>query len=72
MNNLWKRNRFTDIKSRLVAAKEEGAGGEMDWEPGVERGKLLHLGWRNKVLLYSTWNYIQYPEINHNGDAYKK
>ena len=25
-----------------------------------------------KVLLYSTRNYIQYPEINHNGKEYKK
>ena len=55
-----------------MAAKEEGAGGEMDWEPGVERGKLLHLGWRNKVLLYSTWNYIQYPLTNHNGKEHEK
>ena len=26
----------------------------------------------DKVLLYSTGNYIQYPEINHNGKEYKK
>ena len=26
----------------------------------------------NKVLLYSTGNYIQYPVINHNGNKYKK
>ena len=26
----------------------------------------------NKVLLYSTRNYIQYPVINHNGKEYKK
>ena len=25
----------------------------------------------NKVLLYTTGNYIQYPEINHNGKEYK-
>ena len=24
------------------------------------------------VLLYSTWNYIQYPMINHNGKEYEK
>ena len=29
--------------------------------------KLLYTGWINKVLLYSTENYIQYPKINHNG-----
>ena len=26
----------------------------------------------NKVLLYNTGNYIQYPVINHNGKQYKK
>ena len=26
----------------------------------------------NKVLLYSIGDYIQYPEINHNGKEYKK
>ena len=26
----------------------------------------------NKVLLYSTGNYIQYSVINHNGKEYKK
>ena len=25
----------------------------------------------NKVLLYSTGNYIQYPVINHNGKEYE-
>ena len=27
---------------------------------------------KNKVLLYSTGNYIQYPVINHNGKEYEK
>ena len=44
-----------------------------DWESGVSRGKLLYTGWiNNKVLLYSTGNYIQYPVINHNGKEYEK
>ena len=35
--------------------------------------KLLSIGWiNNKVLLYSTGNYIQYPVINHNGKEYEK
>ena len=38
----------------------EGSG--IDWEFGVNRCKLLHLEWiDNKVLLYSTGNYIQSP-----------
>ena len=45
----------------------------MDWEFEVIRRKLLHIEWMdNKVLLYSTGNYIQCPGINHNGKEYKK
>ena len=46
----------------------QGDGGGMDWEFGISRCKLLYIEWKNnKVLLYSTGNYIQYPGINHNG-----
>ena len=45
----------------------------MDWEFGVGRCKLLHLEWiNNKVLIYNTENYTQYPVVNHNGKEYKK
>ena len=45
----------------------------MDWEYGIGRCKLLHSEWiNNKVLRYSTGNYIQYPMINHNGNEYLK
>ena len=57
----------------MVVAKEEGIGGGMEWEFGVSRRKLLYIEWiNNKVLLYSTENYIQYPMINHNGKEYIK
>ena len=50
-----------------------GGGGGRDWEFGVSRCKLAYIGWiNNKVLLYSTENYIQYPVINHNGKEYEK
>ena len=40
----------------------------MDWEFRISRCKLVHIGCiNNKVLLYSTGNYIQYPVINLNG-----
>ena len=40
---------------------------------GVSRCKLVYIEWiNNKVLLYRTGNYIQYPVINHNGKEYKK
>jgi len=45
----------------------------MDWEFGMRGCKLLHIGWiNNKVQLYSTGNYIQYPMINCNGKEYEK
>ena len=54
----------------MVAKGEEGGRG-MDWEFGVDICKLLHLEWiNNKVLVYSTGNYIQFPVINHNGKEY--
>jgi len=64
MTYLQNRKRFTDIENRLVVAKEEQGGGEMNWEFGGSRCKLLYIWWINKVLLYSTGNYIQYPVIN--------
>ena len=48
-------------------------GRYMDWEFEVSRCKPLHIEQiNNKVLLYSTGNYIQYPGINHNEKKYKK
>ena len=47
--------------------------GGLDWGFGISRCKLLYIEWiNNKVLLYSTGNYIQYPVINHNGKNMKK
>ena len=70
---LRNRNRLTDIENRLVVAKGEGGGGGMQREFGISRCKLLYIEWlNNKVLLYSTENYIQYPVINHNGKEYEK
>ena len=45
---------------------------EMEQEVGVSRCKLLCIEWINKVLLYSTKNYIQYAMINHNSKGYCK
>ena len=45
----------------------------MDWEFGVGRRKQLHLEWiNNKVILYSTGNYIQSSGINPKGKQYFK
>ena len=53
----------------MVAKVERGERG-MEWEFGINRCKLLYIEWINKVLLYSTGNYIQYPMIKHNGQEY--
>ena len=56
-----------------MVAKGAGSGGGMDWESGISRCRLLYIEWiNNKVLLYNTGNYIQYPVINHNGKEYEK
>ena len=52
--------------------KEEEGGSGMEWEFGVRRYKLLHAEWINMVLLYGTENYIQSPELDHDGKEYKK
>ena len=56
-----------------MVAKGKGVGGGMEWEVRVSRCKLLYIeGINNKVLLYSTENYIQHPIRNHNGKNYEE
>ena len=61
----------TNSHREQTCGYQEGQGGRRDWEFGVSRCKLLHLEWlNNKVLLYSTGNYIQSPETDHDGKEY--
>ena len=67
---LQNRNRLTDVENRPVVTKGGGWGWGRDWEFGISGCKQLYIEWiNNKVLLYSTGNYIQYPVINHNGST---
>ena len=60
-------------RGQTCGCQGEGYGRGIDWEFGVSRCKLLYIGWiNNKVLLYSTGNYIQYLVINQNGKEYEK
>ena len=44
--------------------KGAGGGGGRDWEFGISRCKQLYIERiNNKVLLYNTRNYIQYPVL---------
>ena len=62
-----------DTKNRLVVAKGKRTGEEMEWAVEVRGYKFLYTEWmNNKVILYSTESYIQYPMINHNGKEYFK
>ena len=70
---LWNRNRIMDIKNRRVAAKVDRGGRRLNWEFEISRCKLVYIEWiNNKVLLYTTGNYIQYPVINQNGKEHEK
>ena len=62
---LWKKNnRLTYREPDLWLLMGRG---EKDWEFGTSRCTLLYTGWiNNKILLYSTGNYIQYPVLNNN------
>ena len=63
----------SQTQNGLVVAKGEVGRGGIDWEFGIGRYKLLYTKWiNNKILLYSTGNYIQYFVINHNGKEYDK
>ena len=56
-----------------MVVKGKEVGGEMDWELGVSRCKLVFIRWiNNKVLPYSARCYIQYPMIHQKGKQYKK
>ena len=61
---IYKKETDSAQRTRLVVAKEEGCGGEMDWKFGISRCRLLYIEQINtKVLLYIPGKYIQYPMI---------
>ena len=46
---------------------------EKDWESGISKCKPVYIGRiNNKVLLYTTGNYIQYPVIKQYGKKDEK
>ena len=74
--NLKNRNGPTDKENRLFVASGVGGGGGLGvWNGslGLANANKVYIGWiNNKVLLYSTGNYIQYPIIKHNGKEYDR
>ena len=51
--------KIMDLENRLVVAKGGREGMGRDWELGVNRCRMLPLGWiNNGILLYSTGNSV--------------
>ena len=68
MNLSMKQKQNHGRREQADGCQGQEAGGGMEWEVGVSRCKLFYMGWiSNKVLLYSTEDYIQCPMINHDG-----
>lgn len=68
-NKLTKQSRLKDMENRLVVAKRVGGEGLGVW--GQQMQTIVYRI-NNKVRLYSTGNYIQYPLINHNRNKHEK
>ena len=64
---------LTNLENEIMVTRGEGRwGGGINWEFGIDRCKLLYIGWINKkVLLYSTGNYSQCPVISHDGKEHE-
>ena len=70
-----------DTKEPIYKIRTDLKTQRTDWQlprkPGVEWigeagvTQTVIYEWINKVLLYSTGNYVQHPVINHNGKKYK-
>ena len=57
----------------LCLPRGRGCGARKHWAFMMSRQKLLYTEWiNNKVLLYSTGNYIQYLMTNHEETEYEK
>ena len=70
---IYETKRDSHIENKVMVTKGERDQRDKVGVPGISRYKLLHIKQiNNKLLLYSTGNYIQCPLINHNGKEYEK
>ena len=73
MNSPMKEKQTHRHKIQTCGCQGGGGRRRTDWECRVSRYKILCIEWtNNKIILYSTGSYIQYPVINHNGKGKKK
>ena len=72
MNLSMKQNQNQGHRVQTAGCQGEGGWGRDGVGGWVSRCQFLYIEWiNNKVLLYGTENYIQYPMINHNGKEYR-
>ena len=58
-------------EEQTCGCQRGGGEGGRDWKLGISRCQLIYLRWiNNKILLYSTGNYIQYLMINRKGKEF--
>ena len=70
---IYETKRDSHIENKVMVTKGERDQRDKVGVPGISRYKLLYIKQiNNKLLLYSTGNYIQCPLINHNGKEYEK
>ena len=73
MNLPTKQKQTHRHREQTCGCQGGGRWGREGLECVISRCKLLYTEWiNNKVLLYSTGIYSQYPVINHNGKEYTK
>ena len=70
--NTFTKQKQTHIHRKQTYGYQRGKGeGGINQEFGISKYKLPHnKKMNNKVLLYSTGSYVQYPIINYNGKEY--
>ena len=71
MNLSVKQKQTHRHKKQTCGCQRGGGWGREGLGLGLADASYLYVEWINKVLLYSTGNYIQYPVINLNGKEYE-
>ena len=74
MNLSMKQKQTHKHREQICGCQGRGGVGEGQiWSLGLADANYLYLEWiNNKVLHYSTGNYIQYAVIHHNGKKNEK
>ena len=70
--NLFTKQKQTHRHRKQTWEPKEKGDGAINGEFGINRYTPLYIKQINKIVLYSTGNYIQYLVITHNGKNLKK